>query len=407
MGSSNPKILFALPMAYQDGRDKYSGIMRFLKERKLAWSVRLDRLSPSVSRPTVGEKDSFDGAIIDGTASTGLIKAYAATRMPLAAIDWRHPEIGCGRRHLAYIDSDNAGIGALAAQTLLQTSDFTDFAFLPLSSEPTIWSDARGAAFSKALKRKGIRAITLRPDRPLTEQLRALHKPAAVFAANDDIGAKALAACAEAGITVPEDLSVLGVDNERLTCLHTDPPLASIQPDFEQAGYMAAAALADMLARRSVKTHRTYRVRSVVPRGSMEPARSAGRLVQRALELIGDARPDFGGIDGLARQLGVSRRLLDPRFREIQHRSILEAIHEIRMERVCSLLATTNLPIGEICASCAIGTGTYPLRAFRKRFGMTMRAYRERSRGESDLRQKSTYLRRSSGSFAPDAYLSA
>lgn len=375
-----PKIMLALPMAFQDGRDKYAGIMRFLKEHKLPWRIRLDRLSPSANRPTIGEKDSFNGAIIDGTASTGLIRAYADTRIPLVAIDWRHPEIGHGRRRIARIDSDNAEIGRLAAKALLDTGSFASYAFLPLSSETTIWSDARGAAFGKALRRRKIGTDELVPDETLANQLRKLRKPAAVFAANDDIGAKALAVCAEAGLAVPNDLSVLGVDNEQLTCLHTEPPLASIQPDFEQAGYMAASALAALLARKPTRTHQTYRVKCLALRGSMEPARSAGRLVQRALELIRDAHASFDGIDGLAKQLGVSRRLLDLRFREIQHRSVLEEMLEVRMEKVCTMLSTTNLPISEICANCAIGSGTYPLRAFRKRFGMTMRTYREQHR---------------------------
>ena len=376
----SPKIMLALPMAFQDGRDKYSGIMRFLKEHKLPWRIRLDRLSPAVSRPTIGEKDSFDGAIIDGTASTGLIRAYAATKLPLVAIDWRHPEVGRGRPRIVSIDSDNAGIGRLAAKTLLETGRFATYAFLPLANETTIWSDARGAAFGKALKRKKIETTVLNPDDTLIRQLQAIPKPAAVFAANDDIGAKALAICSEAGIAVPEDLSVLGVDNEQLTCLHTEPPLASIQPDFEQSGYMAAAALGALLARKPVRAHQAYRIKALALRGSMEPARSAGRLVQRALELIRDSHASFDGIDGLANQLGVSRRLLDLRFREIQNRSVLDAILEIKMDRVCTLLTTTNLPISTICENCAIGSGTYPLRAFRKRFGMTMRTYREQHR---------------------------
>ena len=375
-----PKIMFALPMAFQDGRDKYSGIMRFLKEHKLSWQIRLDRLSPATNRPTIGDKDSFDGAIIDGGASTMLTRAYAATRIPLVAIDWRHPEHGHGRRRIVSVDSDNAGIGRLAAKTLLGTGNFASYAYLPLSKERTIWSDDRGIAFRKALKRKGIEVTVLNPDETLAEQLQRLPKPAAVFAANDDIGAKALSICAEANVKIPEDLSVLGVDNEQLTCLHTEPPLASVQPDFEQAGYMAASALAALLVRKPVKAHQIYRIKGLVPRGSMEPARSAGRLVQRAMELIRDSRAAFDGIDGLAKQLGVSRRLLDLRFREIRHRSILEEMTDVRMEKACMMLSTTNLPISAICANCAIGSGTYPLRAFRKRFGMTMRTYREQYR---------------------------
>lgn len=374
-----PEILLAVPLALQDGVDKYNGVMRFLTEWKLQWNIRLDRFTPSAIRPTIGEKDSFDGAIIDGCASPGMAKAYAKSRMPLVAIDWRHPDIGNSRRRFVRIDSDNAEIGRFAAKTLTGLGEFASFAFLPLSND-IIWSTQRGEAFARTLRRKKRTIITLDPTLPLGPQFQALPKPSAVFAANDEIGAKALNVCVHTGIAVPEDLSVLSVDNEQFTCSHTNPPLASIQPDFEKSGYMAAAALAAMLDRKAARTHQLYHVKGIAPRQSMEPSRSSGRLIQRALELIRDSHSTFANIDGLARQLGVSRRLLDLRFREIQSRSVLDAILEIRMNKVCELLKSTNLPISEICANSSLGTGTNPLRAFRKRFGMTMRTYREQHR---------------------------
>ena len=373
------RILLVLPMACQDGLEKYNGIMRFLQENDLRWSIRLDRLSPSVFRPTIGERDHFDGAIIDGLASMGLIRAYVRSSIPLVAIDWRHPELCMGRRQLIQINSDNAEIGRMAARALSNLHPFASFAYLPLAPN-SLWSGSRGRAFAQTLKRKGRSVVQLDPSLPLGPQLISLPKPAALFAANDAVGAKVLDACIHSGISVPEDLSVLGVDNERFTCLHTDPPLASIQPDFESAGHMAAAALAALLSRKSVKSVQTYRTLDISPRQSMEAPRSAGRLVQRAMELIRNAHPPVSSIGGLARQLGVSRRLLDLRFREIQSRSVLEAVTEEKMSKVCNLLRSTNMSIAEISAASGLGSGTNPLRAFKRRFGMTMRDYRASSR---------------------------
>ena len=119
----------------------------------------------------------------------------------------------------------------------------------------------------------------------------------------------------------------------------------------------------------------------------MGPARSAGRLVARAMELIKDPKTHITDIESLARQLGVSRRLLDLRFREICSQTVLEAITDIRMERACSLLRSTDLPISEICAASGLGSGTYPMRAFRKRFGVTMGDYRIHNRAVAAPRQ--------------------
>ena len=73
------------------------------------------------------------------------------------------------------------------------------------------------------------------------------------------------------------------------------------------------------------------------------------------------------------------RRLLDRRFRQITGRSILDVVQETRLENVCSLLRSTRLPISEICKTVAFGSGTYLLRLFRDKMGMTMRAYRKSS----------------------------
>lgn len=375
-----PRILVALPMAFQAGQDKHIGIMRFLKERRLAWSIRLNRLSASANQTRVEDESDFDGAIIDGSVSPDMIRACVSSGLPLVGIDWRDPEIGRGRHRMVSIDADNEGIGRLAAKTLHQISHFASHAYLPAAGEKTNWSTVRGAVFARCLNRLKIKVTALRQAERIDEQLRKLPKPAAVFAANDDIGAMILAASARVGIKVPDDLSVLGVDNEQLTCLYSEPPLASIQPDFEQAGYLAASAMSALLEHEPIRKHQTYHIKGLIPRESMEPPRSAGRLVQRAMELINNSRPSFTGIEDLAAQLGVSRRLLDLRFREIQHRSIHEAILQVKMERVCAKLKNTNLSIAEICVTSDIGSGTHPLRAFRNRFGMTMLDYRKQHR---------------------------
>lgn len=375
MHEKTPEILLALPMFLQDGLDKYNGVMRYLSERKLRWNIRFDRLAPNWDQPVADEIGDFDGIIVDGLTPKEKKLLGARSRLPLVALDWFDTSICRAHRRFAAIDSDSSEIGRLAAKTLLDVGGFATYAFLPQPDNPC-WSTDRGAAFVKFMKSRRIAVRQLRGDVPLARQLRDLPKPAAVFAAHDTIAAQAIREARRAGIAIPEDLSVLGVDNERLTCLHTDPPLATIQPDFERAGYLAARALDHLLHGRNVKRSQMYHVRTTVLRRSLEPAGTAGRLVQRALELINDHALEYRTIDELADALDISRRLLDRRFRQIVGRSVLDVIQDKRLESVCTLLKTTELPISEICASCSFGSGTYPLRLFKARMGMTMRAYR-------------------------------
>ena len=362
-------------MFLQDGIDKYNGVMRFLREHEVQWDIRIDRLAPNWDQPQLKELPSFSGIIADGLSTAVGKKAYTASRIPLVAIDWFDRAAAITRSKTVRIDSDSVEIGEKAAETVLKTGPFASYAFLPQPDRPS-WSTERGNVFSQEMQERGIDVRPIDPSAPLGAQLRALPKPTAIFAAPDTLAAQALRAARAVGIAIPDDLSILGVDNERLTCLHTDPPLATIQPDFEQAGFLAAEALDRLLRKRSTRKRLSYQVKTVVMRQSLEPPGTAGKLVQRAQEIIRNQAVTCRTIDSIARQLGVSRRLLDRRFRQITGRSVLDMLQEQRMSDVRTLLRTTDLPISEICASCAFGSGTYPQRLFKKLTGLTMHAYR-------------------------------
>ena len=372
--SYRARVVLVLHMAFQDGIDQHDGAMRYMMENGLDWDIRIDRMTPTWDRPRTSEIQGFDGAIVS-YPEPALAKRYAESEIPLVAIDWQDDKPLSKRQRTVHITSDAGQIGKAAADEILKIGDYESVAFLPVDGSIG-WSEGRYEAFTRQMAEHGIDVIRMSLRGSLEKQLRRLPKPAAVFAANDVVAAKALAAARNDGIPVPLDLSVLGVDNERLTCLHARPPLASIQPDFEESGYMAAAALHAMMSGKRVATRQKYGVRGVVLRRSMEPSGTAGRLVQRAKEIIHDTCLSAGGIDAIAERLGVSRRLLDRRFRQIEGKSVLEEIQGRRIEEACRLLRTTAMSIAEICTACSFGSGTYPMRLFKRRMGMTMRAYR-------------------------------
>lgn len=372
-----PKVLLVLPMAFQDGIDKLSGIMQFLNKFRLRWDIRLDRLSKSNDALDVYKFSDFDGMIVDDLPSDRLITAFLRLKKPLVALDWRDTSSLKRRPRSALVEADSKSIGELAAQTLLDIDHYASYAYLP-RAHVSEWSNMRGRAFSKALYKRKITVTMLEPSQSLPAQIHKLPKPTAVFATNDIAAANFIRQANAAGILIPQDVSVLGVDNERLTCLHTNPPLASIQPDFEEAGYLAAESLCKLMNRKKTGKRQHYHVKEVVRRGSMEASGTMGRLVERIKELIRNTPvAEFSNITSLANQLRISRRLLDKAFRQIEGRTVLDAIQEQRMNKVCHLLTQTDLPILDICESCFPNSGTYPLRLFRKRFGMTMNTYRK------------------------------
>lgn len=374
-------IITVLPIAAQDGLDKYAGIMRYINEHDLDWNLIIDRLDQSrETAPSNVDIESADGTIIDGSAPEAMRKAYIRTSYrPLAAVDWQTLENLSGRRNTVCINADDKAIADAAFKAITSNGRCASIAFMP-ALRALGWSKLRGRRLQELTRKSDIAFFGLSADRPLEAQLRALPKPAAVFAANDRAAEKVLKAAVREDIAVPQDLSVLGVDNSRFICLHSHPPLSSIQPDFEAAGYKAAAAIAAMLEKRKYERKQTYGVKNVIRRQSLEPFGTAGRLVQRARAIIGDSYTRKERIDEIAARVKVSRRLLDRRFRQITGKSILETITELRIEEACRLLRTTDIPISHICNTCALGSGTYPQRLFRRHMGMTMREYRTQNR---------------------------
>jgi LacI family transcriptional regulator len=174
-----------------------------------------------------------------------------------------------------------------------------------------------------------------------------------------------------------DGLSVLGVDDNPIFCVHTKPSLSSLHPDFEAEGYAAAKAMAALLSGRRIGrlsmvggtvtcTHRT----------STDPCSPAGRLVRKAEEIIAAMALTGLSSDILASELGISRRLLDQRFRQITGHSVRDSIETLRLDNVKRLLKGSVLTHREIAAASGFSSAVYLETVFVKRFGMTMSAYR-------------------------------
>ena len=200
------------------------------------------------------------------------------------------------------------------------------------------------------------------------------------MAAMDIRGKQVLDACAFAGIRVPEEVSVIGVDNDETICENTTPTLSSVLPDFEGSGYLSAELLDRLMRSESHRVvHLTYDVKRIVHRLSSQDMKNSSRLAVSAMEFI--RLNACGGITvmDVARHLKVSRRFAELRFREARDHSILDEIQYQRLERVRALLRETTLPIGAIGERCGYPTETYLKTLFKKRFGITMREYRKQT----------------------------
>ena len=272
------------------------------------------------------------------------------------------------------------------------------------------WSEVRVNAFSAEAAKSGLPCRVIRENKwKVREEFAAFIRPwladlprhTAIYAVNDPIARRLADAAIAAGLRIPQDLTLLGTDNNPGICEASHPTLSSIQLDFERMGYLAAKMLGKMLARSgtnetsgttgtacashssqlSQMSHST--VATIGPLLAMrrESTRGYGRRephVLEAVEIIRREACDGLTVAGLAKRLPGSRRLLDLRFREAMGHSVHDEIQQVRLERVFDLLQRPDMPIGAIADFS--GFALHQLdRVFRARFGCSLRAWRKRN----------------------------
>lgn len=356
------------------------GILRAAKS--FGWHVRViefGRDSPSHrSHDVVAElRDNFRkmrefwdpiGIIVDnGAAPTDFSKDEFA--LPTVFLD-RHPTtIGRGA---VCVFSDATSIGRLAARELLALNAKT-YAYVPFTNNYR-WSLERGREFAAALKLNNVRCNIFRPRRESSDDvylgelgpwIRKLPKPAAVFAANDYIGELVIGCARKNGLSVPDDIAVMGVDNDEDICLRCTPSLSSVKPDHERAGYLAASLLREFIRHpRKPPKSLTFGALAVFHRSSTRALRRHDERTVKIVEIVRKQAASGLMVEQLACDFGVTRRLIEMRFREATGHSIRDEIQSIRLERAKALLSQGGTRLAEI----ATVAGYPSVQAFRKTF---------------------------------------
>ncbi len=215
-------------------------------------------------------------------------------------------------------------------------------------------------------------------DDQLVEWLVSLPKPIGMMACNDACGHMVLNACRDAGIAVPDEIAVVGVDNDELYCELTDPPLSSVEPDTEKIGYQAAAMLDGMMDGEKVETAKTF----VSPRGLVARQSTAvfsvdDPHVRAALRLIHEQASTGIDVNAIVRQLPISRRTFERRFRKLVGRSPNSEIARVRIERLKRLLKETDLPLQRVSEIAGFAHVEHMHLFFKKHTGTTPGSYRQ------------------------------
>lgn len=284
----------------------------------------------------------------------------------------------------------NEAIGRMGAAALLGLG-LRHFAYCGLSGLE--FSDNRALGFTRAIQEAGYQATTYSPatqhlalswyeeQKQLARWLVSLPKPAGLMACNDDRARMFGDVCRLREIRVPDDIAILGVDNDEQVCDSANPPLSSIALATESGGYEAAALLDSLMRRRKVApacitVHPTH----VVSRQSTDTLAIDDPVVVRALRFIRDNANKDLRVGDLPSASGLSRRALQDRFKLYLGRTPMEEIHRCRVERIARLLVETNMTIGELAAASGFEIGAHVSRFFSRHTGLTPLEYRRRNR---------------------------
>jgi LacI family transcriptional regulator len=264
------------------------------------------------------------------------------------------------------------------------------------------WSNDRGKAFADALAEAGHKTDYYRQPRksklPTWENelphivawLASLPKPVGIMACCDDLGQHVIEACNVGRLGVPHEVAVIAVDNDELLCEMTFPPLSSITVNFEKVGFEAAVLLDKLMSGRA-KSPKTLFMEptGVVTRQSTDTLAIEDKTVLRAIRLIRERRREPTKVTDIARELAMSNRTLDRKFRTFLGRSVHSEIVRMRIEKACQLLLDTNMAISNIASHLGYSELGHMSRAFKKAFGTSPLEYRKKFRATSSTRSTS------------------
>ena len=282
---------------------------------------------------------------------------------------------------------DRAATAQLAAQELLRLG-WDHHAFVGWHGRAD-WSNELGAAFAHALAAYGKDCISFTPrktnDPPsdeaaLGDRLGKLPKPCAVFAANDEIASAVIAAATRVGIQVPDELAVLGVDDDVPRCESAPVTISSIAPDYFRAGTAAIEMLASAVDGTARKPQRqTFGDLGVVHRASTRIRRERDAKIAAALEYIRLHVHEGIGAKDVIDWLALKRRTAETRFRRAAGRSILDEIQSVRLEQAELLLGNPGLSIETVASLVGYVSKNQLARLFKSARGITPRAWRKQS----------------------------
>jgi len=360
------------------GRGVTRGVLAYQRYRR--WEISLMRTW--VFQPMTYLDHWRGDGLIAMVSSPEIMRAIDRHGKPFVCVSSLLPDV-----HPVSVLPDDVAVGALVARHFIDRG-FRNFAFCAQcdSSYVPAFIREREKGFRQTVVEAGFTVRSAMRYEAFPDLLKSISPPCGLFAANDEVGIRVIEMAEEMSLRVPEQISVIGVDDDDLLVDSVEVSLSSVALPTFQIGFEAAALL-DRIMRGEQPEQTLIRMQplGITSRQSSDLFAIPDPAVTAALAYIRKHAAEPINVASVVAEIPVSRRVLERRFQQYLQRSILDEILRTRIERAKSLLIDTNLRVDDVMRACGFTSRSRFFTAFTQATGMTPKSFRRQYRGKSGL----------------------
>ena len=384
---SNFRVALLVETSSGYGRSVLAGVSRYVRTRH-DWSIFFAEHELAAGLPAWVHNWQGQGVICRHTPKQ-LVDSLRDRTIPLVDLPGPVELHDCTTIH-----ADEVAIARLAAEHFLERG-YKRFAFC--GYENAHWSSQRCKAFTEHLRSRGhshcetfstpwpefgVHAVHDDLQR-LSDWIQGIPKPFGMMAANDTLGHYVDAACLHAGVAIPEEVAVIGVDNDATVCNMCSTPLSSVTSDVETVGYLAAESLARLMEGSSdVPLLTLVPPRGIKTRQSTDAYATEDSEIMEALRFIRANACAGATVEDVAKHVAMSRSTLERRMRDAINRTPKQQIRYVRISKAQMLLSDSNESLARIAAICGFDHPEYLHVMFKREVGVTPGEFRRSALGE-------------------------
>ena len=376
------RVLVSLSANSVASREFLTGVFNYVNAGH-DWRINFQpnpyELTPKMLKSLV--KGGIDGILTGINRVTPGYRTMISLGIPLSLNNFPAELPPPDSPNIAILRNDELAIGRAAARLLRSRGSFRTYAFMP-QEERAYWWVLRERGFRLELGKSRIVPTRFRMrEMQLGAWLKSLPRPAAIFTSSDMVAAKVIEACKVERLRVPEQVAVIGVDNDEVICNALRPTLSSVHPNHVELARRAAAELDRMMHGRRMSAPSPILIPpiGIVERDSTRAVPPAGFLIREGLAFIRENACKGIDVKDVARHLGVSESLARLRFRTVHGRSMRDEILDTRTLAAARLLRGTKDSLVYIARETGFASACHLSHHFKKRHGMSPEAWRNKN----------------------------